>query len=264
MRVNLGLQGAEFRHPEFIGSLFLAVHQGDDFFCHVVVGIGQHANLVAASVSHIHGLGRAGADSLHLQGHAYDAVRNGAGQAEGSVQGQGGEQQVNQGKMHHQRPARISDMEGGDNGHHVPVRVRDGKIGHIGRAVQIGDKGKRLFLSHPLPQVRAGNEVFPGQAHVRGGYDHIPLIYQEGSLVRDRGVIAQHHVKGRPGKIQGHIGRGIFNAGHSAAVMSIRNSGDVGQLSVLLCLVRRQVQFRAQQTGLIRSAVDAVPVAAAY
>ena len=166
MRINLGLKGAEFRHPKLIRSLFLAVHQADDFFCHVVVGIGEHANLVAARVSHIHGLGRPCAHGFHLQGHAYDAVRNGTRQTEGSVQGQGSEQQVNQGKMHHQRPACICDMEGRNNGHHIPVRVRYGKIGNISGTVQIGDKGKRLFLPYPLLQIRAGNEVFPGQAHI--------------------------------------------------------------------------------------------------
>ena len=154
-------------------------------------------------------------------------------------------------------------MEGRNNGHHIPVRVRYGKIGNISGTVQIGDKGKRLFLPYPLLQIRAGNEVFSGQAHVRGGYDHIPLIYQEGSLVRDRGVIAQHHVKGRPGQIQGHIGGGVFSVWHSAAVTDIRDSGNVGQLSVLPCLIRRQVQFRAQQACLLRSAEDSVPVAAA-
>ena len=135
MRIDLGLQCTEFSAPQIVRRLLLAVHEKPDFLCHVIVGVGQHADLVTASVPDVQGLGASGAHLLHLQGNGYDTVRYGAGQLKGDVHGNRCKEQVNQRKMCHHVPARVRDMEGWNDGNHNPVRVLDGKIGRIGGTV---------------------------------------------------------------------------------------------------------------------------------
>ena len=101
---------------------------------------------------------------FHLQGHADDAVGDGAGQDQGDGYGQGRKQQVKDDEPHQQPDSRIGDVGGGQDGDHVPVCVLDGKISAVAGAVGEGDLGKDFLLSHHLLQLLMGKKIGSGKA----------------------------------------------------------------------------------------------------
>ena len=77
MRIDLGLQGAEFGFLQFFCSQFLLIQQFIDFSSHKIVGSGEDADFIISGIFQQKRSGTSGTDGFHLQGNMDDAVCKG-------------------------------------------------------------------------------------------------------------------------------------------------------------------------------------------